>query len=115
MDYEEIKQIVYTEIRKTGLLINYRKTKLLFGHKPWMYRIICGISVGKTDIKRSRKSKIKLKNAVFKNKASNVIAGLIQWNSCKKPNTYNQEYKIKQYYEITGKNRERSIRYRTIK
>ena len=92
-DYERIKEMVYFYIKEAKLKINYRKTKLLFGHKNNMRRIICGISVGAKDVRRSRETKMRVRTAIHKNEDPSMIAGLLQWESCKEPNPAKQVYR----------------------
>jgi hypothetical protein len=98
--FETIRDYVYEVIKAAGLKVNYRKTKLLFGHKNDMRRIICGISVGKTDIRRSRDTKNRIKKAIYDKENESVIAGLLQWEACREPNIHKQKYKMEKYLSI---------------
>ncbi len=84
MKYEDIKAIVYKHILKAGFQVNYKKTKLKFGHKNGMRRIICGIGVGKYDVHRTRETKIKIREALHRGETSKAL-GLIEWSKCRPP------------------------------
>jgi hypothetical protein len=84
MQFEDIKQIVYKHVKKDGFKINYKKTKLKFGHKNGMRRIICGVAVGMDRIYRTRETKIKIREALHKEEQLRAI-GLIEWSRNKPP------------------------------
>lgn len=83
--FEDIKQIVYKHIKAAGFKINYRKTKLKFGHKPGMRRIICGIGVGSDKVYPTRDVKRKLRAMMHNGSDQIEIAGLLEWARCKPP------------------------------
>ena len=85
MSYEKIKQEVYKAIKWAGFKVNYKKTKLKFGHKNGMRRIICGVAVGQKDVTRTRYIKRKIRSAVHK-KETFRANGLFEWAKCKMPN-----------------------------
>jgi len=84
MDYEAIKQTVYHLLKESNFKINFKKTKLKFGHKPWMRRIICGVAVDHTQVYRTRKTKMQLRQAIHQQDITRTL-GLIEWASCKEP------------------------------
>jgi len=82
--YEEIKEMVYKHIKDAGLQVNYKKTRLKFGHKNDLKRIICGVAVGETDVQRTRKTRMAIQKALYKQQSAKAL-GLMEWSACKEP------------------------------
>ena len=84
MEFSTIRNIVLKEVFEGGFKINTKKTKILFGHKPGMKRIICGVAVGSEDIQASRYYK-RLEQTAIHFKDYPKAMGLNEWNSLKEP------------------------------
>jgi hypothetical protein len=109
-DFQKIREIVYKRVKSAGLKVNYRKTKLKYGHKKGMRRIICGVGVDETGIHPTRESKRKQSTAFHNGNVPRAV-GLMEWNSLKLPNAvqnaYRKEKNDKFSYSKNGRRREK--------
>lgn len=85
-EFAKIKEIVYKNIKNDGFKVNFSKTRLKYGHKKGMRRIICGVGVDDTGVHPTRESRRKQATALHNGEISRMV-GLMEWNSLKIPNS----------------------------
>lgn len=86
-EFYKIRDIVYETVNTNGFKVNLSKTKLMFGHKKGMRRIICGVGVDETGIHPTRASRRRQETASNNGETAKMV-GLMEWNSLKVPNKH---------------------------
>jgi hypothetical protein len=71
------------EARKMGWAINERKTRIQYASAG--RRIICGLSVGETDVRATRRVRHRLRACQHARPGTNETRGLAEWAACKLP------------------------------
>lgn len=101
-DFPTIREIVYKIVKNDGFKVNFSKTRLKYGHKKGMRRIICGVGVDETGIHPTRESRRKQQTA-FHNGETPRLVGLMEWNSLKLPNKVTNNRRKTEKYEKYSK------------